>query len=48
MKMQEVERVNLDDFKYLGSTIQSNGQWTREIKKVKFSQGGVDGDGCQG
>uniref|UniRef100_A0A3B4DPZ4 ribonuclease H n=1 Tax=Pygocentrus nattereri TaxID=42514 RepID=A0A3B4DPZ4_PYGNA len=33
VKMQGVEVVKVDDFKYLGSTIQSNGQCRKEVKK---------------
>lgn len=33
MSIQRVEVVKLDEFKYLVSTIQSNRQYTREVKK---------------
>lgn len=33
VKVQGIEVVKVDEFKYLGSTIQSNGQCTKEMKK---------------
>ena len=33
VKMQGEEVVNVEDFKYLGSTVQSNGECGREVKK---------------
>lgn len=39
MKLQGVEIVKVDEFKYLGSTIQINKQCTGEVKK-----GGEGGD----
>ena len=33
VKMQEEEVAKVDDFKYLGSTVQSNGECGREVKK---------------
>ena len=33
VKMQGEEVVKVDDFKYLGSTVQSNGECGREVKK---------------
>ena len=33
VKMQGVEVAKVDDFKYLGSTLQSNGECGREVKK---------------
>lgn len=31
--MQGCKAVKVDEFKYLGSTIQRNRQWIREVKK---------------
>ena len=33
VKMQGEEVTKVDDFKYLGSTVQSNGECGREVKK---------------
>ena len=33
VKMQEEEVAKVEDFKYLGSTVQSNGECGREVKK---------------
>ena len=33
VKMQGKEVAKVDDFKYLGSTVQSNGECGREVKK---------------
>lgn len=45
-KLQGIAVVKIDEFKYVGSAIQSNGMYTREVKEV-----GVGGDealmGCQ-
>ena len=41
VKMQGEEVTKVDDFKYLGSTIQSNGECGREVKKR------VGGEECQ-
>lgn len=43
VNMQGEEIVKVDQFKYLGSTMLSNKQHTREVR-----QGGVGGDKCQG
>ena len=34
VKMQGEEVAKVDDFKYLGSTVQSNGECGREVKKI--------------
>ena len=34
VKMQGEEVAKVEDFKYLGSTIQSNGEYGREVKKI--------------
>ena len=33
VKMQEEDVAKVEDFKYLGSTVQSNGECGREVKK---------------
>lgn len=38
--------MKVDEFKYLGLTIQSHGQWTREVK-MKVREAGVGVDECQ-
>ena len=34
MRMQGQEVAKVDDFKYLGSTVQSNGEGGREVNKI--------------
>lgn len=46
IKREIVGKVNIHEFKYLGSNIQSNGQCTREVKKRL--QAGMCGDEYQG
>ena len=33
MRLHDVEMARVDEFKYLGSTVQSNGECGREVKK---------------
>ena len=40
VKMQGEEVVKVDDFKFLGSTVQSNGECGREVKKRVRGDGG--------
>ena len=48
VKMQGDEVTKVDDFKYLGSTVQSNGECGREVKKrVEYRQDGMGGEECQ-
>lgn len=35
MEMEGVELVKVDEYEYVGSTIQGNGQCTRELKRVQ-------------
>ena len=44
VKMQGEEVAKVEDFKYLGSTVQSNGECGREAKK---SHDGIGGGECQ-
>ena len=37
----------MEDFKYLGSTVQSNGECGREVKKIVYRQDGMGGEECQ-
>ena len=48
VKMQE-EVAKVEDFKYLGSTVQSNGECGREVKKRVhyYRQDGMGGEECQ-
>lgn len=47
MKVRMNESVTVDEFKYLGSSIQSNGH-KRGEESVQAEIGGVSGDRCQG
>ena len=38
--------TKVDDFKYLGSTVQRNGECGREVKK-RVLQNGMGGEECQ-
>ena len=40
-KMQGEEVAKVEDFKYLGSTVQSNGECGSEVKKRQGGMGGV-------
>ena len=46
VKMQE-DVAKVEDFKYLGSTVQSNGECGREVKKRLYRQDGMVGEECQ-
>ena len=37
VKMQGEEVAKVEDFKYLGSTVQSNGECGREVKKRAYT-----------
>ena len=49
VKMQGEEVAKVDDFKYHGSTVQSNGECGREVKKRvgAYRQDGMGGEECQ-
>ena len=44
VNMQGGELAKVEDFKYLGSTVQSNGECGREVKN---RQDGMGGEECQ-
>lgn len=41
VQLQGVDVAMVDEFKYLGSNVQSNGECGREVKKREHRQGGV-------
>ena len=47
VKMQGEEVAKVDDFKYLGSTVQSNGECGREEDCRAYRQDGMGGEECQ-
>ena len=47
VKMQGEEVAKVEDFKYLGSTVQSNGECGSEVKKGLYRQDGMVGEECQ-
>ena len=47
VNMQGEEVAKVEDFKYLGSTVQSNGECGREVKKRVHRQNGMVGEECQ-
>ena len=47
VKMQGEEVAKVEDFKYLGSTVQSNGECGREVKKRLYRQNGMVREECQ-
>ena len=47
VKMQGEEVVKVEDLKYLGSTVQSNGECGREVKKRVQGKAKKVGEECQ-
>ena len=47
LKMQGEEVAKVEDFKYLGSTVQSNGESGREVNKRVYRHCGMGGEECQ-